>query len=151
MTIPYNNTDIHNKEDKDKSLSKKSDTIDYSMLKSKWEELNPNLSSIRDVSEKRKRSIKTLLKNNNANVEDLIRAFKIVSICSFLQGKNNRNWKASFDWLINDTKSCFNRILEGEYCKGNEELAHYSAIINGLELDNAKENDNLILGGVEYR
>ena len=150
MTIPDNkHTDINIKEE-DKS-SKKDDSIDYSSLKVKWEEINPNLSSIRCVSVKRKRAIKLLLKNNNAKVEDLIKAFKIISICSFCQGENNHKWKASFDWLINDTKSCFNRLLEGEYCNGVNELAKFSAILKDIEISDTKDNNNLIIGDTEYR
>ena len=147
----YINNDIKDKEltkEEDKS-SKKDDNIDYSLLKSKWEEINPNLSSIRLINDKRKRAIKTLLKNNNASTDDLIKAFKIISISSFCQG--SKGWKATFDWLINDTKSCFNRLLEGDYCQGNDEMNKYSDIMKGIELSDTKENDNLIINGTEYK
>lgn len=148
MTIPYINTDI-NKEDKDKSLSKKEDGVDFEMIKSKWEETNPNLASVRMINDKRKKAIRALLKNNNADVEDLINAFKIISISSFCQG--SKGWKASFDWLINNTKNCFIRTLEGDYCQGAYEMSKWDSILKGNDNMDKKENDNLMLEGVEYR
>ena len=51
----------------------------------------------------------------------------MISISSYCHAKHPRNetWKATLDWLINDTKGCFNRLLEGEfaYTQSERELA----------------------------
>ena len=73
------------------------------------------------LNNKRKEQIRTLLASNNATVDDLMKAIKIISMSSFCQGKNDRNWRASFDWLIKDTKSCFSRLFEGAYAFTQDE------------------------------
>ena len=109
-----------NKEEKDKSFSKK-ERIDYDAIIKCWNETNPTLSSVRMLNDDRKKQIRTLLASNNATVDDLMKAIKIISMSSFCQGKNDRNWKASFDWLIKDTKSCFSRLFEGVYAFTQDE------------------------------
>lgn len=132
-----------NKEEKDKSFSKK-ERIDYDAIVKCWNETNPTLSSVRMLNDDRKKQIRTLLASNNATVDDLMKAIKIISMSSFCQGKNDRNWRASFDWLIKDTKSCFSRLFEGVYAFTQDEknkLSQYlgqtasggnSTLTNGL-------------------
>ena len=73
------------------------------------------------LNNKRKEQIRHLLASNNATVDDLMKAIKIISMSSFCQGKNDRNWRATFDWLIKDTKSCFSRLFEGAYAFTQDE------------------------------
>ena len=116
------------KEKKEKSLSKK-ERIDYDAIVKCWNETNPTLSSVRMLNDKRKKQIRTLLASNNATVVDLMKAIKIISMSSFCQGKNDRNWRASFDWLIKDTKSCFSRLFEGVYAFTQDEKNKLSQYI----------------------
>ena len=110
----------NNKEEKDKSFSKK-EHIDYNAIVKCWNETNPTLSNVKMLNNKRKEQIRNLLASNNATVDDLMKAIKIISMSSFCQGKNDRNWRASFDWLIKDTKSCFSRLFEGAYAFTQDE------------------------------
>ena len=110
----------NNKEEKDKSFSKK-EHIDYDAIVKCWNETNPTLSNVRMLNDDRKKLIRNLLVSNNATVDDLLKAIKIISMSSFCQGKNDRNWRASFDWLIKDTKSCFSRLFEGAYAFTQDE------------------------------
>lgn len=112
--------DLLNKEEKDKSFSKK-EHIDYDAIVKCWNETNPTLSNVKMLNNKRKEQIRHLLASNNATVDDLMKAIKIISMSSFCQGKNDRNWRASFDWLIKDTKSCFSRLFEGAYAFTQDE------------------------------
>lgn len=152
-TLP--NIDIYN--DNDKSLSNKNnimsnDELDsgvYIEIHNKWEEFNPNLPSIRCFNEKRKKALKTLLKNNNATIDDLYKVLEIISVCSFCQGNNDRKWTATLDWVLNDTKSCFNRLLEGSYAFNESEKRRVQQIVNN-EQQMPKE-DKLIVNGVIYR
>lgn len=110
----------YDKEEIDKSISKK-ERIDYDAIVKCWNETNPTLSSVRMLNDDRKKQIRKLLASNNATVDDLMKAIKIISMSSFCQGKNDRNWRASFDWLIKDTKSCFSRLFEGVYAFTQDE------------------------------
>lgn len=137
--LPYNKqTDSKQKEEKDKSFSKKDD-INYSEILTQWKRINPNLKQPRMIDEKRKQSIRTLLKNNNATIDDLYRTFQMISISSYCNANHekNRTWKASFDWLIKNTQNCFNRLLEGQFVSNKEEEAKAEKILNG----NWDEND----------
>ena len=116
----HGNNNNNNKEEKDKSFSKK-EHIDYNAIVKCWNETNPTLSNVKMFNNKRKEQIRNLLASNNATVDDLMKAIKIISMSSFCQGKNDRNWRASFDWLIKDTKSCFSRLFEGAYAFTQDE------------------------------
>ena len=138
-TLPNNNID----NDNNKLLS----TINYNEIQKKWEELNPNLPSIRGFSEKRKKALKHLMNNNNATIEDLYKTFEIVSICSFCQGDNSHKWKATLDWLLNDTKGCFNRLLEGAFAFNEKEKQYIQKILHGEQ----PKQSNLVIDGQIYR
>lgn len=138
----YKHIDDNDKNKEDES--QKMVTIDYDFIKSEWERINPSLASIRGYNDKRKLAIKSLLRKNNATVDDLIKAFKVISISSFCNGSNDRLWKATFDWIINDTKSCFNRLLEGDYLKGRYEKEQFEDIIAGKDLSLHNDNSNSI-------
>ena len=115
-----NNNNNKNKEEKDKSFSEK-ERIDYDAIVKCWNETNTLLPNVKMLNNKRKEQIRTLLASNNATVDDLMKAINIISMSSFCQGKNDRNWRASFDWLIKDTKSCFSRLFEGAYAFTQDE------------------------------
>jgi hypothetical protein len=132
----YSTKDLFDKEEKEDKSSKKNELKlgDYIEIHNKWEELNPNLPSIRCFNEKRKKALKTLLKNNNATINDLYKVFEIISICSFCQGSNDKKWTATLDWVLNDTKSCFNRLLEGAFAFTDREKDLYNRIIAGEQI-----------------
>lgn len=141
---------IYNNNDNDKSLSTKNNNYDFDEIKAKWEEVNPTLSSIRCFNEKRKKALRTLLKNNNATIDDLYKVFEIISICSFCQGNNDRKWTATLDWVLNDTKGCFNRLLEGSYAFSESEKQRVQQIVDGQPIAQSK-NETLIINGVCYK
>lgn len=152
-TIPYNkHTDNNEEKEIDKSISKKNEfkLCDYIEVHNKWEETNPNLPSIRCFNEKRKKALRTLLKNNNATIDDLYKVFEIIAVCDFCQGNNDRKWTATLDWVLNDTKSCFNRLLEGAYAFSESEKQRVQQIVNN-EQQNMQKADKLIVNGTIYR
>lgn len=55
----------------------------------------PRLSKL---SESRKKAIKARLQTYS--VEDFQRMFEMAEGSSFLKGANNRNWSATFDWMV---------------------------------------------------
>lgn len=151
-----NNSNIDSNKEKeiDKSISKKSELklCNYIEVHNKWEETNPNLPSIRCFNEKRKKALRTLLKNNNATIDDLYKVFEIIAVCSFCQGNNDRKWKATLDWVLNDTKSCFNRLLEGAYAFSEYEKEKVNSIVSGeTKSEENKANSTIIINGQVYK
>lgn len=148
-----NNTTNNNyKEKEDNKLSsQKKETINFDEIKAKWEEINPTLPSIRAFSEKRKKALQTLLKNNNATIDDLYKVFEIISVCSFCQGNNDRKWTATLDWVLNDTKGCFNRLLEGAYAFSDKEKQKVQQIVNEQSFEQQQASEQKVINGVIYK
>ena len=70
-----------------------------------------SFSKIRSLSEARKKAIKARLKTYS--LEDFKTVFENAEASSFLKGSNDRNWTATFDWLIKDANMA--KVLEGNY------------------------------------
>jgi hypothetical protein len=82
------------------------------------------------LSDKRKKAIKARL--NTYSVEQIREVFTKAESSDFLKGKNNRNWQANFDWLINDTNMA--KVLDGNYDNKKKVGA------NDIEVTNAKSD-----------
>ena len=66
---------------------------------------------IQTLSENRKKAIKARLKVYS--LEDFKKLFEKAEASKFLKGGNERNWSATFDWLIKDSNMA--KVLEGNY------------------------------------
>ena len=64
------------------------------------------------MSEARKKAVRARLRAGYT-VDDFQRLFEMAEASSFLKGKNNRNWTATFDWLIADANMA--KVLDGNY------------------------------------
>lgn len=112
----YNNNYINNSYYNNTSVQK--EKINFSFvceeIKNKWIEIANTfgLSGTRlKINEKRKKSIKTLLKEYT--VEEIFQAMDKIYVSKFLQGDNKNNWQITFDWFIN--KANLLKVLEGNY------------------------------------
>ena len=85
--------------------------IDYQQIAEMYNSLCPSLPSVKSVSENRKKAIKARL--NSYSMEDFETLFRKAEASDFLKGSNDRNWSASFDWLIKDANMA--KVLEGNY------------------------------------
>lgn len=63
------------------------------------------------LSEARKRAIRARLKMYS--MDDFRMLFENAEASSFLKGANNRNWSATFDWLLKESNMV--KVLEGNY------------------------------------
>lgn len=63
------------------------------------------------LSEARKKAIKARL--NQYSLEDFRQVFENAEDSDFLKGNNQRDWSATFDWLISDKN--MPKVLEGKY------------------------------------
>ena len=86
-------------------------------------------SKVNKLTDSRKK--KLLARLQEQGKENIIKAIDIASESDYLKGKNDRNMKMDFDWLIaNDTNIV--KVLEGKYCnKTKEEQGRlYGPILN---------------------
>lgn len=73
------------------------------------------------LSEKRKKEIRTRLKNG-ITVSDFKQVFLKAEQSAFLKGNNDRDWRANFDWLIKDANIV--KVLDGNYDGGGSDGNH---------------------------
>lgn len=66
---------------------------------------------LRSISAARTKAIKARL--NTYSVDDFRVLFEKAQASDFLKGKNNKDWSASFDWLIKDANMA--KVLDGNY------------------------------------
>ena len=85
--------------------------IDYQQIADTYNNTCVSFPRLTKLSENRKKAIKARLKIYS--VEDFQKLFEMAEGSSFLKGQNNRNWSATFDWLIKDTNMA--KVLDGNY------------------------------------
>lgn len=77
-----------------------------------YNEICVSFPKIKRLSEARKKAIKARLANGYT-VESFRELFQMAEASSFLKGKNDRNWQATFDWLIKDSNMA--KVIDGNY------------------------------------
>jgi len=100
-----------------------------------------NLSKTQKLTDKRKKSIEVFLKE--FSIEQFENICQIANVSDFLTGKNDRGWKADFDFIIKTDKAI--AILEGKYNnstpktnKANFEQRQYSEeFLNSIYTNNS--------------
>jgi predicted phage replisome organizer len=105
--------DIEEDIDIDKEIEKK--TIPYQEVINLYNSICKSYPKIKTLSEARKKAIKARL--NTYSVDDFKIVFVKAEESDFLKGKNNRNWSATFDWLLKDSNFC--KVLDGNYDNKN--------------------------------
>lgn len=76
-----------------------------------YNEACPSLPKCRAVTDKRRRSARTLLKT--FTVEDFREICRKAQDSSFMRGENDRGWRADFDFLVSERGAA--ATLEGKY------------------------------------
>lgn len=95
----------------DKDKDKDKDKVNYQQIADMFNTLCPSFSSIKVLSDARKKAIKARLKFYD--VDSFKELFTKAEASDFLKGKNDRNWTATFDWLIKDANMA--KVLDGNY------------------------------------
>lgn len=85
--------------------------INYQLIADMYNNTCVSFPRLTKLSDARKKAIRARLKTYT--VEDFQKLFKMAESSSFLKGQNNRNWSATFDWLIKDTNMA--KVLDGNY------------------------------------
>lgn len=86
-------------------------SIDYQQIADMYNETCVSFPRLTSLSDARKKAIRARL--NNYTVEDFQRLFEKAEASAFLKGANDRNWTATFDWLIKDGNMA--KVLDGNY------------------------------------
>ena len=112
-TIQDNIIEESNKEESNDSMS--SCELDFNRLveffNSELKKRNSLIPSIKQLSDARKKTLKARVREYGK--ESLVKVFRKAAVSDFLNGKNDRSFTASFDWLLKPTN--FPKVLEGNY------------------------------------
>lgn len=117
MNSNYCQEDVLGKDRLDKDRLGKSSTdkdknyIDYQQIADMYNNTCVSFPRLTKLSDKRKKAIKARLRKYT--IDDFQKLFKMAEGSSFLKGQNNRNWSATFDWLITDASMA--KVLDGNY------------------------------------
>jgi predicted phage replisome organizer len=98
-------------EDIEREKEKERDKIDYKGIVAAFNSICVSFPSVKALSDARKKAIKARL--NTYSLDDFKTLFEKAEASSFLKGKNNSNWSATFDWLIKDSNMA--KVLDGNY------------------------------------
>jgi hypothetical protein len=97
-------------EDKEIDIDKEK-RVDCQQIADLYNSICTSFPKLRSLSDSRRKAIKARL--NTYSLEDFQTVFENAESSSFLKGSNDRNWTATFDWLIKDTNMV--KVLEGNY------------------------------------
>ena len=95
----------------DSDINKNTSTSSADAVVRLYNDLCPSLPSVRTLSDKRKRDIKIRMKKYT--LDDFQKVFEKAEKSSFLRGDNERGFRASLDWLINEGNMA--KVLDGNY------------------------------------
>lgn len=111
-------TDIDIDLDKDKELDidKESKKINYQLIVDMYNDTCVSFPRLKSLSDSRKKAIRARLKVYS--LDDFQRLFTMAEQSKFLKGANDRNWSATFDWLIKDSNMA--KVLDGNYTDREE-------------------------------
>lgn len=104
--------------DKEKEKEKEKSNMDYQQIIDLFNDTCVSFPKVRSLSDARKKAIKARLKTYSA--DDLKRAFEMAEASDFLKGKNNRDWQATYDWIMCDRNMA--KILDGNYSNRPEKI-----------------------------
>lgn len=81
-------------------------------LADRYNAICTNLPRVVRLTDKRRRAVR-LIYGKGYTPEQLDEAFRKAQSSSFCTGQNDRNWKADFDWMLNESNLV--KVLEGKY------------------------------------
>lgn len=105
-----------------KLWNQRKQSTDYQQIADMYNNTCVSFPRLTKLSDKRKKAIKARLRTYT--FEDFQKLFEMAEGSSFLKGQNNRNWSATFDWLIADGNMA--KVLDGNYTdKGQQQEERY--------------------------
>lgn len=97
--------------EEEKEIDNKKEKVDCQQIVDLYHSICTSFPKVRSLSDARRKAIKARL--NTYTLEDFHAVFENAEASSFLKGSNDRNWTATFDWLIKDANMA--KVLEGNY------------------------------------
>ena len=101
------------------NADKKKNNIDYKRIINLYHSLCPSFPRIRMLSDARKQKLRIRFQDEmKSDISLLESIFRKMEESKFLRGDNKNGWKASFDWLFENSKNWV-KVVEGNYDNRN--------------------------------
>lgn len=100
--------------------------VDYQLIADMYNEICISFPRLKSLSDKRKKAIKARLKTYS--IDDFRTLFEKAESSDFLKGSNDRNWSATFDWLISDANMA--KVLDGNYDRKQQKQRNGNIVID---------------------
>lgn len=141
--VPNKEKDKEKEKNKNKEKEKEKDNTNYQQIADLYNETCVSFPRLTKLSDSRKKAIRARLKQYS--VDDFRRMFEMAESSAFLKGQNDRNWSATFDWMVKDANMA--KILDGNYSdkKEGDENKNQDSETRG----SAAYQNYLLLGGSE--
>lgn len=114
--VPNKEKDKEKNKNKEKEKEKEKDNTNYQQIADLYNETCVSFPRLTKLSDSRKKAIRARLKQYS--VDDFRRLFEMAESSTFLKGQNDRNWSATFDWMVKDANMA--KILDGNYADKQE-------------------------------
>lgn len=102
----------YNKSPKGDYESRTPESSIYATIRELYNSVCGSYPRLVKMSDARKKAINARLKTGYT-LDDFQKLFEKAEASNFLKGANNRNWSATFDWLVKDTNMA--KVLDGNY------------------------------------
>lgn len=133
------NADEEEKENTGKPYSSPPSEPNVETVVGLYHEICKSYPKIKSISEARRKAVRARLRTYGLG--EFRTVFSKAEESDFLKGKNERNWSATFDWIIKDSN--FAKILDGNYdnkshsgysSKNSSDVDKYKCVINQFDL-----------------
>lgn len=111
-TIININKDKNTNENREEAEEARAPGIPYQKIVNLYNDLCPKMNRCMKVSDARERAVRARY-SSGYTLEDFEKLFRMAGESRFLNGGNERNWRADFDWLVRDANMA--KVLEGKY------------------------------------
>lgn len=131
------NVSLLDKKREDKKREDKN-RIDYNNIVEIYNQYCYNLPQISKLTEKRKIAIRKFLKE--FTTDDFRNICDLANNNEFLTGKNDRNWKADFDFILKTDKAT--AILENKYSKKKDKMDSFKDLWEEARLQDEQKGNS---------
>lgn len=113
------------KDPEEEADNKASFKVDYVKIKTLWDNIcGSSMGMIHKLTDNRKSKIRIraleIEKSGSEYIPTFEKIFTLMANSSFMNGNNNRGWKPTFDWIIENDNN-YVKVLEGLYINNNTE------------------------------
>lgn len=109
-TVPTNST---NQQTEGEALAPPPETTPHALIVALYHEICTSFPRLRSIGDKRKKAIAARWKEYGHSADTFRELFNLAETSDFLKGKNAKDWRADFDWLLNSANMA--KVLEGKY------------------------------------